>query len=261
MITKDFSEVIDYSELLGINEQVSIKDEKFFKEYKERLETHPLTEVKIFNWKDPVVVSLVETESKKLLNKNAVATAVDLWKRDEFRNEFNEAANGLIEDVEEGTEMFKSLFENYPQVFFLDAADRKALFGKTILASKELKENMNILLKGLDLLFEKFDLSEMKEDYLREVKEGEEDMEMEAPELPKEKALKEPEEPKEKEPAKELSKEDLQKIADELKKIAEKVEQEELKTKLEELITKLEKGKEEGTKPEDVKEAISILSL
>ena len=53
----------------------------------------------------------------------------------------------------------------------------------------------------------------------------------------------------------------MKKIASELKSVAEKVEDEDLKKKLENLISMVEKGLEEGTRPDVMKEAISILTL
>lgn len=260
MSTKDFSELTDYSKIKEYNEstELSIKSEKFFKQYAERLTTHPLTEVKYFNWKDPVVVSLVETEENPLVNKSAIEKANELWKKEGFKGAFEEAASTFIEDVEEGADKFKTLLETYPQIFFLDKADRKTMFGKTILASNQLRESMDILIKGIDLLFEKFDLAEMKAQYLEEAKEAEEEMEDEG----EEEEGGEKKEPKAEKPsAPELDPEELSKIASELKKMADEIDDEKIKEKLLSLVSKLEKGKEEGTRPDVVKECVSILSL
>lgn len=253
--TKDFTDIIDYSKIVEVKEEVSIEDEPFFESYKERLETHPLTEVKLFNWDNPVNVSLVETERVKLINSDVAEKANNLWKRSGFKEKFEESALAFVDDVEEGTEKFKELLEQFPQIFFLDNADRKTLFGKSIMNSSILREHMDDLIKGINLLFEKFDLADMRKEYLESIQEQEE--EEEELEEPK----KEPKEKKDKEPAEELGPEDLDKIVAELKKIAEKVENEKAKEKLDSLIEKLEKGKEEGTRPEEVKEAVAILSL
>ena len=259
MATKDFTSISDYSEVKRAVEEVGIADleeESFFKEYKERLETHPLTEAKYFDWENPITVSLVETEKKQIVNQTAVQKAAELWKRSEFKEAFVEAALVLLDDVEEGTEKFKELLENFPQIFFLDSADRKTMFGKAILASNELREEMDILVKGIDLLFEKFDLGEMKEQYLAEA--GETDAEAET-------AEKEPEDGEEDETpedeAKELSPEEVKKLSDKLKKVAEKVEDEKVKAELDDIIKTLDKGMEEGTRPSVVKEAIRLLTL
>jgi hypothetical protein len=253
MSTKDFSEVTDYEKIkdaIDPEDVEELRKEKFFEAYEERLTTYPLTEIKMFNWEDEVNVSLVETEPKQLVNKTAVEKANDLWKKDTFKESFEDAATTLIEDVEEGAEKFRSLMEDYPQIFYLDSADRKTLFGKTILSTGELKEDMSLLIKGLDLLFEKFDLAEMREEYLAEA-DDEEDMGDEGDEGGKEKEDEAPEV----EPSGSKS------IADKLKKIAGKIEDEDIKKKLDDIIKSLEKGMEEGTRPEVVKEAISILTL
>ena len=257
---KNFEDIIDYKELAEANDNVSIKNEDFFKAYAERLETNPLTEAKYINFEDKVIVSLLESEPVKLVNSTIVEKAATLWKRDEFKNSFVEAASVFVEDVEEGKDLFLSLFEEFPQVFFLDKADRKAMFGKAIIANADLRESLQELLKGLDILFEDEDVDSLRESYLAEAEEG--SPEEEASETPEEEAAeKEEDEDEEKEPAKELTPEEIKKISDELKKVAEKVEDEKLKEKLDGLIGKLDGSMEEGTRPELVKEAIYLLSI
>tara|TARA_Y100000310_G_scaffold326240_1_gene390863 strand:- start:50 stop:1219 length:1170 start_codon:yes stop_codon:yes gene_type:complete len=262
--TKDFTDLVDYSKVVAVREKSEIEEERFFKFYKNRLETHPLTEIKYFNWKDPVIMSLVETEKVKLVNESAVEKANDLWKQDAFKEKFEESSKSLIEDVEEGADSFKELLEQFPQIFYLDKADRKTLFGKAVMNSNDLREEMDDLLKGIDLLFEKFDLADMKKEYL-DLVEQEEDMEEpeaeEDMEEPEKKSKKKKDEEPEEEPAKEITPEEIQKIANALKKITEKVEDEKLKEDLDKLVSRLEGGKDSGTSPEDVKEAVSILSL
>ena len=255
---KNFEDIIDYKELAEANDNVSIKNEDFFKAYAERLETNPLTEVKYINFEDKVVVSLLESEPVKLVNSSIVEKAAMLWKRSEFKNSFVEAASVFVEDVEEGKDLFLSLFEEYPQVFFLDKADRKAMFGKAIISNTDLRESLQELLKGMDILFEDEDIDNLREAYLAEVEE-EGSPEEEAKETPEEEAAEKEEE--EKEPAKELTPEEIKKISGELKKVAEKVEDEKLKEKLDDLIGKLDGSMEEGTRPDLVKEAIYLLSI
>ena len=257
--TKDFSDFVDYSKVAAAREPSNIEEERFFKFYKNRLDTHPLMEIKYFNWKDPVSVSLIETEKVKLVNEDLVKKANDLWKRETFKEKFEESASIFVEDVEEGSEKLKELLEQFPQIFFLDKADRKTLFGKAIMNSSELRENLDDLLKGLELMFEKFDLSDMKKEYLNE-QDSEEIPPEEEPEK-KEKPDKEDKENKEEEPAKELTPEELEKIVSALKKLSKKIEDEKTKEKLDDIISKMEKSKEAGTSPDEVKEAIMILSL
>jgi predicted house-cleaning NTP pyrophosphatase (Maf/HAM1 superfamily) len=261
MMAKDFTAITDWSKVREVKEDVEIEDEKFFKLYQKRLETHPLMEVKLFDWENPVHVSLVDTEPRKIVNDSAVEKASELWKKEDFKEAFADAASTFVEDVEEGTEKMKDLLETYPQIFFLSGADRKALFGKAIITNKELKEEMEVLLKGIDIIFEKFDLAEMRRDYLEEAEFGMD----EPPEEPKgEKAEIEPPEKKEKKPKEsppELSASELEKLAGELEKVAAKCEDESCKEKITSIANKLKAGKEEGTRPDVVKEAVSILSL
>jgi hypothetical protein len=262
MMAKDFTAITDWSKVKEVKEDVEIEEEKFFKLYQKRLETHPLMEVKMFDWQNPVHVSLIDTEPRKIVNDSAVEKASELWKKEDFKEAFADAASTFVEDVEDGTEKMKDLLETYPQIFFLNGADRKSLFGKAIITNKDLKEEMEVLLKGIDIVFEKFDLAEMKKEYLEE---AEFDME-EPPEEPKgEKAeIKEPEKEKEKKPKEappELTPAELEKLAGELEKLSEKCEDESIKEKLTSIANKLKAGKEEGTRPDIVKEAVSILSL
>lgn len=249
---KDFEGMIDYSELAEANESVSISNEEFFQSYTDRLETHPLTEAKFINFEDKVVVSLLESETVKLINSSAVEKAAVLWKRPEFKESFVEASKVFVENVEEGKDLFVTLFEEYPQIFFLDKADRKAMFGKAIISDDVLRESLQDLLKGIEILFEDEDINNLSETYLSEMEDG----------APAEaEGTGDEEEKEEKTPAKELTPAEIKKISSALKTVAEKVEDEKLKEKLDELIGKLDVTMEEGTRPELVKEAVYLLSL
>jgi len=249
MIKKDFSNYVNYEAIRDAIDETELESVnlKVFEEYSTRTKTHPLTEIKSFNFKDEVIVSLVETEDVKLINKSAVDKARELWKKENFKESFNLAASVFVEDVVEGAEMFSSLFEEYPQVFFLDEAERKTLLGKTLISDSVLRENMKEILKGVDILFEKYDVKELKDNYLAEAgadgpgKGKDDGSGMDSPS--------------------EVEDVDLEKIANDLKAIAEKIEDESAKKKIDDIISKLEKGKEEGTRPEVVKEAVSILML
>lgn len=246
MNKKSFDDIIDYNNIVEAKKDLTFTslNESIFKEYKERLNTHPMTTISYFNWKDPIKVSLTETEQVKIINKNAIQKAHDLWKKETFKNAFLEATEIFIENVEEGIEKYKELFEEFPQIYYLDAADRKGVFGKALLSAKNLNEDIQEILEGIDLIFEKGDLKELREDFLFEAEEIEMDDEESIEDQPKE-----------------VEPEKMDKLIDDLKKIAEKCEDEDAKKKLDDLINKLEKGKDEGTKPIDVKEAVSILSM
>ena len=251
LAVKNFEDIVDYSQLAEANDSVSIKNEDFFKAYQERLETHPLNEVKFFNFESKVVVSLLENEKVKLVNSTIVEKASDLWKRAEFKEGFIEASLLFIEDVEAGKEKFVALFEEYPQVFFLDGADRKAMFGKAIISNSDLRESLKDLSKGMEILFEDEDIEAIRSNYLLEA-EGEEE------ETPAEEPA---EGEKDEEPAEELTPEQIKKISGELKKLAEKMEDEKLKEKLDGIIAKLDGSMEEGTRPELIKDAVYLLSI
>lgn len=267
MKLKDFSEVINYSQIREALEDEEVMTEDFFKAYKKRLDTHPLNEIKLFDWENPVIVSLCETEKKKIINTSAIKKANDLWKNDNFQEDFRKVAQILVDDVEEGVEEFKALLEEYPQIFWLDKADRKTMFGKAILADSTLSENSDLLVKGITILFDETDIAQMRAEYLKEAKGDESEDEISADDMEEEKPKKDKKEDKpevEEEPdeeAPELTPEQLQKLADTLKKVAKKIDDEKAKSQLDSVISKLEGGKEEGTKPEVVKEAVSILSL
>ncbi len=255
MSRKSF-ESVDYDSLKEVVESTDIesKDKKFFKEYSERLKDYPLTEVKRFDFTNPVKVSLVETEKQKLVNKNAIEKAHELWKKEQFKEEFQEAASTFIEDVEKGTEMFRELFEHYPQIFFLDSGDRRTLLGKATLGSKELREEMDDLLKGLDIIFEQDEIKDVRDKYLSEADHEEHEYadEMEDEYGDEEDDYEEPTE---------VEGPDMNSLVDDLKRILNKCDDQRTAGKIEDLIERLEKGLEEGTRPDAVKEAVSILSL
>lgn len=238
MMEKDFGSVVDYSVLKGLNES-SILEESFFKTYKERTITHPTGSIKMFNWKDPVRVSLVETEGGKIFNKATLKNADSLWKNEEFKGKFHEASKVFIEDVEAGKEKLQAIFEEYPQLFKLDSADRKTLFGKTIISNPELRESRTDILKGIDKLLAEDAFVSIKDKYIVEAEE-----EAEVKDVPPE-----------------VSPADVSKIAEELRKLCSKIDDEKVCEKLTELADKLDSSKDGAVEPEDVKEAVEILSL
>lgn len=249
---KDFEEVIDYTELAESNDDLEITKKPYFQKYIERINTHPVNEAKYFNFEDEVIVSLIETENKKLINSTIVEQAHDLWKREAFRTQFAEACETLVEDVEEGVSEIAETFSQFPQIFYLDKADRKSVFGKTLMSTKTLKENYDELLEGLELLFNENDnILELKEYYISEQEEKMEDEEGAA----------DSEEDSEEEEAPELDPEEIKEITKTLKEIAEKIEDEGLKKKMDDVIGKLEESVDEGTRPDIIKEAVQLLTI
>lgn len=259
MSRKNYTEDVDYDDIAEAVSSVKLNslDRQFFNEYKDRMDDYPLNEVKRFNWVNPVKVSLVETEKEKIVNKSAIQKAHDLWKRDSFKAFFNEATENLIEDIDEGKEKFSELFEEFPQLFFLDEADRKTLFGKAILnSSAYVRESMDDILKGIDILFEQ-EFESKRQEYLAEYEdvsvsdidmedEGMEDMEDDMDSY---------------EPAPEVEVDDMSILIDDLEAIKNSCQDQKSVGKLEFLIDRLKKGIEEGTRPDIIKQAVSILSL
>lgn len=238
---KNFNEIIDYSALEGINESVEIKNEPFFKEYAERLSSHPMGAIKKFDWANPVKVSLVESEEVRFVNKNIKQKALNLYKNAEFKERVNEA----LEALKEGDEsLVKVLAEDYSQIFLLDTADRKTVLAKAIISNSKLVENgRNSILAKVEKIFgEDEDVLAIRNVITEAEEESTDDTE--GKDVPSE-----------------LSDAEIEKLSKELEKVLDKVEDEKLGDKIEGLVKALEDSKEKGTDVETVKEAVEILSL
>jgi len=253
MSVKDFSEYADYGSLKEAKKEMVFEstNEDFFKIYKERLNTHPLNEIKYVDWENPITVSLVETEKKSLINSSVLEKAKDLWKKPSFKQTFLEAVEELVN--EESDESMIALFEQFPSLFYLEENDRDTLFGKAIISSP-LSEHRKAVSKTInELLAENEDIAELKNKYV--VEEEEDDEGEEAPEGEVEGEV----EVEEKAP--ELTVEQAKKMVADLSKAKEAIEDEVMKEKIDNIIISLKNTEEEGTKPKDVKEAVAILSL
>lgn len=254
MSVKDFSEYADYGSLKEAKKEMVFEstNEDFFKIYKERLNTHPLNEIKYVDWENPITVSLVETEKKSLINSSVLEKAKDLWKKPSFKQTFLEAVEELVN--EESDESMIALFEQFPSLFYLEENDRDTLFGKAIISSP-LSEHRKAVSKTInELLAENEDIAELKNKY---VVEEEEDEGEEAPEGEVEGEV----EVEVEEKAPELTVEQAKKMVADLSKAKEAIEDEVMKEKIDNIIISLKNTEEEGTKPKDVKEAVAILSL
>ena len=251
MSVKDFSEYADYGSLKEAKKEMVFEstNEDFFKIYKERLNTHPLNEIKYVDWENPITVSLVETEKKSLINSSVLEKAKDLWKKPNFKQTFLEAVEELVN--EESDESMIALFEQFPSLFYLEENDRDTLFGKAIISSP-LSEHRKAVSKTInELLAENEDIAELKNKYV--VEEEEDDEGEEAPEGEVEVEVEEK--------APELTVEQAKKMVADLSKAKEAIEDEVMKEKIDNIIISLKNTEEEGTKPKDVKEAVAILSL
>lgn len=245
--TKDFSNRINYAQIKEAVEKVNLEStkERFFGIYKNRLETHPLTESKYFDWKTPVKVCLMETEKHPLINTSMVEKAKSMWKRGDFKDSFIEAA----EELEEGdNEKMLALFENFPVLFHLAEEDRLAVFGKTLLSSS-LRENRKEIVKSIENLFEEDrEFMDLRETYITEMEDEEiADTASDTGEKP--------------EAELELTPEEIKKLKTDLEAVRDKMEDGPEKTKLSGIIEKISASEEEGTKPAEVKEAVSLLNL
>lgn len=249
--TKDFSASINYKKIKEAKEGLVLESTKepFFKLYEERLETHPLTKIKYFDWKTPVKVSLMETEKYSVINTTVVEKAKSMWKRDDFKEAFLEAA----EELQEGEyEKMLALFESFPVLFHLAEEDRLAVFGKSLLSSSLREDRKYIVEKIEELINEDYDFICLRESYIAE-DEDEDDVagidQEDTPKVPKE------------EKKLELTPAETEKLKKDLQALCDKMEDGEEKEKLSDIIEKISASKEEGTKPADIKEAVSLLTI
>lgn len=237
---KNFNDLIDYSPLEGINEEVDIKNESFFKEYKARLESNPMESIKMFDFVNPVKVSLVESESVKIVNKNVKERAKLLYKNSDFKSAVNEAFEALKEGNDE---YLKVLAEDYSQIFSLDKAERKEIFAKATIGNANLLEGRTAMFNKAEKLFAE------DENIIALCEAAEE-------EAPADTAA-----DKEEDVPSELTPAEVDKLTAALEKALEKVEDEKLADKIEALIKALDDGKETGTDVETVKESVELLTL
>ena len=207
---------------------------KFFEAYQERMKTVPMTKIVSFDWKNPVYVALEEAEQDRVVASVNVAEAHNLWRNKEFKSLFQEATKEFIEDVEVGASMFEGLSRKYPGIMFLEAEDRKAMFGKTMLGDKTLTENLGDVLKGLDVLFEKLDIADLKEEYSGKIA----DDETSAPVL---------------------SEEEIDAVLEDLYTVLEGIDDENTVSYINGLIESVETFKIDGISPAVVKEIVEIL--
>lgn len=273
---KDFENFADFEELSFINEEFSdLQEEEFFKEYKERLSTNPLSDVLVFNWRDPVSFSLYEsTEPEKYINSKGKEKAVGLFKNRNFKKKLIEACTIFKEDVEEGGELLFEIYRDNPSLFYLKENEVRELLARAFITSSELQDDYKKVLEGVSLFInESADIEELKYHVLGEAidigSEDGEDEEIEGGEdvgdddkkddTKKDKGDEE-EDKKDEKKAKELTAEEKEKLVSALKKVVEKSLDDKIKEMAQELLDKFDND-DEGTKPEDVKEAVRFLSV
>ena len=250
--TKDFSNRIDYSQIKEAAKEAKLESakERFVDIYKKRLDTHPLTEIKHFDWETPVKVCLMETEKHSVINTSMVEKAKTMWKRNDFKDFFLEA----VKEFEDGyNEKMLSLFENFPVLFYLPEEDRLAVFGKTLLSST-FRENRKEIVNSIETLIkEDQEFNDLRENYISELEDemGDEPADEPVSDEPADKP----------EADLELTTEEIKKLVSDLQAVHDKMDDGAEKTKLAGIIEKISSSEEEGTKPSEVKEAVSLLFI
>lgn len=269
---KDFENTADFEELSYINEEFSdLHEEDFFKFYKDRLISNPLSDVLMFNWKDPVAFSLYEsTEPERYVNSKGKEKARLLFKNKEFKKDLVNACKIFKEDVESGGEELFRIYEENPSLFYMSSNELRESIARTMIVSPELQDGYKDLLEGVTIfLKESADIEELKYHILGEAidigGEGDDDEE-DAPEDENggedddKKDDDKKDDDKKDDKAKELTAEEKEKIISALKKVVEKSLDEKIKEMAQDLLDKFDND-DEGTKPEEVKEAVRFLSV
>lgn len=269
---KDFSITADFEELSYLNEEFNdLHEEEFFKSYKNRLLTNPLSDILVLNWKDPVAFSLYEsTEPEKYLNSKGKEKAKMLFKNKKFKKDLTKACAVFKEDIEEGGNLIYNLYEEYPSLFFLTNNELKESLARVIITSPSLQNEYKQIVEGFKIFIsESADLEELKYSTLGEaidigsdVEDGEkEDGEKEdGEEKEDDKEEKDKEKDDKDEKAKELTAEEKEKLISALKKVVEKSLDDKIKEMAQDLLDKFD-TEDEGTKPDEVKEAVRFLSV
>lgn len=238
---KNMSKVIDYSELKGINEEIKI-DEPFFEEYKERLNTHPTTSIKYFNFKDPVKVTLIDEDENSFVNKNIFNKAKKLKTNKDFKKEISEAAEAYING---DNTVFEDLASDETSVLALDKSEMTELVGLSVVGNANLMENRKNIVEGFNKIIDENELLKEQKCKIDETKE---------------KCSKETE--KDEEELIDVNEEDIDKLSKALDKALEKITDQKLVDKIGELKNALELSKaNETTDVKAIKECVELLSM
>lgn len=226
-------DIPDYSQLIGINENVSIKNEPFFKNYVEYLKESPSDTAKVFDWVHPVAVSLLDEDTDVTFSIGTKEKAKNLIKTKEFKDNFKKAIKNLDEEMADFLKNNKSLLT-------LSEAELKELVGISVIGEKELMESRkDITSKILSIISEDEELSEAKSLINEEDEEEDEGKEKLA-----------------------TSEKDIDALKSALDKALESVTDEKLVKKIEDLKSALDASKEDDTTDvATVKECVELLSL
>lgn len=239
LASKNMKDVINYTELEGINEEIGeLKATSVYRAYEKRLEDVPCSNVKIFDWKNPVKVSIVNEDENKVLNRSVAAKAKKLKTNSEFKKAFVEAATASLNGH---NALMEDLLEAYTPLTALSKSDLKEVIGFTVVGTKSLMEKRNDLVDIVEGIIEASEvLSEAKASLTEADTEAEDD----------------------KDPAPEVTEQDTDAIKKALETAKSKAKDEKLIKKIEDIIDSLSAAAEVGeTDVGAVKEAISLLKL
>ena len=274
---KDYSNAADYEELSFINEEFEeLRESEFFKAYQDRLITHPLNNVLVLDWENPVAFTLLETtEPKAYINSKSKDKAKKCCASKKFKKEMCDACKAFVEDVEEGGDMLIEMFSDSPSLFSLNQTELKEAVAKSIMLDPQLNGEYKKISEavvhfinndeGFQYLRESIDIDDAgdNEAEKKDEKKETDDLNSKVPEGDSEKKEdgdKDEEKKEDEDKAVELTAEDKEKLVSALKTVIDKVTDAKVKEMAEGLLAKFDND-DEGTKPEDVKEAVRFLSI
>ena len=243
LASKYMETIIDYTDLSGIKEEIGdLKDNETFKLYEERLNEKPTTSIKMFDWKNPVKVALLDEDVDKTINKSTINKAKKLRGDANFRKSIMEAASASLNG---DNEPLSKLISENNCLLALSDADFKEFIGMSLVTDKELMENRNNIFNTIEnIISEDAILSERKKFFAEE--ESKEDTENASA----------------KTDAPEVSEEDTTAIVKALEKAKDLAKDEKLVNKIDTLICSLKICSKEGeTDVAAVKETVELLSL
>lgn len=241
LASKNMENVIDYSSLSGINEEIGeLKNNATFKAYTERLSTNPSSSIKMFNWKEPVVVSVLDEDENVILNKSIFIKAKKLRTNVDFKKTLAEAAAFSLEG---DSTMLEELVSSNDSIIALSESELKELVGMSVIGNKNLMDNRKKIVDIIEnYISEDIALSEKRAIIEAEkVEDTAEEDDNDAPEA---------------------SEQDVEAIKKALEKAKEKATDEKLISKIDSIITSLEEAvEEESTDVAAIKEAVIILNM
>lgn len=270
---KDYTNAADYDELSFINAEFEdLRESEFFKSYQERLLTHPLNNVLVLDWENPVAFTLLETtEPKAYLNSKSKEKAKKCCASKDFKKKMCAACREFVEDVDEGGDMLIEMFADNLSLFSLNKQELKEAVAKAIMLDPELNGDYKKISEavvhfvnndeGFQYLREAIDIDDAGD--AGEVDKGgnAENLDSKVPTGEEgEKKEGEQEKKPEEDKATELTAEDKEKLVSALKTVVEKATDESVKKMAEDLLAKFDND-DEGTKPDEVKEAVRFLSI